>query len=102
VGDLYINLQPAKYLMDNINIKIIAERLNLSASTVSRAFNGSPDINKNTRDRILLFAKGHNFLPNHYASNLRDKKTRTLVNPKNTSFLSPSFLYANLHQTFSN
>jgi LacI family transcriptional regulator len=65
--------------MDNINIKIIAERLQLSTSTISRAFNGSPDINKDTRDRILAFAKEHNFLPNHYASNLRDKKTRTLA-----------------------
>jgi len=92
VGDLYINLQPAKYLMDNINIKIIAERLNLSASTVSRAFNGSPDINKNTRDRILLFAKGHNFLPNHYASNLRDKKTRTLVPKKHIVLESKLFI----------
>ena len=65
--------------MDNINIKIIAERLNLSTSTISRAFNGSPDINKDTRERILAFAKEHNFLPNHYASNLRDKKTKTLA-----------------------
>lgn len=65
--------------MDNINIKIIAERLKLSTSTVSRAFNGSPDINKDTRERILAFSKEHNFLPNHYASNLRDKKTKTLA-----------------------
>lgn len=65
--------------MDNINIKIIAERLKLSTSTISRAFNGSPDINKDTRERILAFAKEHNFLPNHYASNLRDKKTKTLA-----------------------
>ena len=79
VDDLYINLPPAKYPMDNINIKLIAERLKLSTSTISRAFNGSPDINKDTRDRILAFAKEHNFLPNHYASNLRDKKTKTLA-----------------------
>ena len=65
--------------MDNINIKVIAERLKLSTSTISRAFNGSPDINKDTRERILAFAKEHNFLPNHYASNLRDKKTKTLA-----------------------
>lgn len=65
--------------MDNINIKIIAERLKLSTSTISRAFNGNQDINKDTRERILAFAKEHNFLPNHYASNLRDKKTKTLA-----------------------
>ncbi|HTD39590.1 MAG TPA: LacI family DNA-binding transcriptional regulator, partial [Mucilaginibacter sp.] len=65
--------------MENINIKIIAEKLKLSTSTISRAFSGSTDINKDTRNRILAFAKEHNFLPNHYASNLRDKKTKTLA-----------------------
>lgn len=65
--------------MDIVNIKKLAKELNISTSTISRAFNGSPDINKNTKERILAFAKEHNFLPNHYASNLRDKKTRTLA-----------------------
>jgi LacI family transcriptional regulator len=65
--------------MDNINIKVLAKKLNLSTSTISRAFSGSTDINKDTRERILAFAQEHNFLPNHYAANLRDKKTRTLA-----------------------
>jgi len=65
--------------MDKINIKILAKELNLSTSTISRAFNGSTDINKDTRDRILAVAREHSFLPNHYASNLRDKKTKTLA-----------------------
>ena len=65
--------------MDNINIKVMAKKLNLSTSTISRAFSGSTDINKDTRERILAFANEHNFLPNHYASNLRDKKTKTLA-----------------------
>jgi LacI family transcriptional regulator len=66
--------------MDNINnIKILAKKLKLSTSTISRAFNGSSDINKDTRERILEFAREHNFLPNHYASNLRDKKSKTLA-----------------------
>jgi LacI family transcriptional regulator len=65
--------------MDNINIKVLAKKLNLSTSTISRAFSGSTDINKDTRERILAFAREHNFLPNHYASNLRDKKTKTLA-----------------------
>jgi LacI family transcriptional regulator len=65
--------------MDNINIKVLAKQLNISTSTISRAFNGSPDINKDTKEKILAFAKEHNFLPNHYASNLRDKKSRTLA-----------------------
>src|ERR1700754_4487767 len=65
--------------MDHINIKILAKKLKLSTSTISRAFNGGTDINKDTKERILAFAKEHNFLPNHYASNLRDKKSKTLA-----------------------
>lgn len=65
--------------MDNINIKKLAKELKISTSTISRAFNGSPDINKDTKEKILSFARQHNFLPNHYASNLRDKKSRTLA-----------------------
>jgi LacI family transcriptional regulator len=65
--------------MDNINIKKLAKVLKLSTSTISRAFNGSADINKDTKERILAFAREHNFLPNHYASNLRDKKSKTLA-----------------------
>lgn len=65
--------------MDKINIKILAKELNLSTSTISRAFNGSTDINKETKERILAMAREHSFLPNHYASNLRDKKTKTLA-----------------------
>jgi LacI family transcriptional regulator len=65
--------------MDNINIKKLAKELNISTSTISRAFNGSSDINKDTKERILSFARERNFLPNHYASNLRDKKSKTLA-----------------------
>jgi len=65
--------------MDNINIKKLAKELKISTSTISRAFNGSPDINKDTKKKILAFASQHNFLPNHYASNLRDKKSKTLA-----------------------
>jgi LacI family transcriptional regulator len=64
---------------ENINIKKLAKELKISTSTISRAFNGSPDINKDTKEKILAFAREHNFLPNHYASNLRDKKSKTLA-----------------------
>src|SRR3569833_1763001 len=65
--------------MDNITIKPQAKKLNISNSTISRAFNGSTDINKETKERLLEYAKKHNFLPNHYFSNLRDKKSKTLA-----------------------
>jgi LacI family transcriptional regulator len=53
--------------MDNINIKKMAKELNISTSTISRAFNGSPDINKDTKEKILAFAREHNF----FAQSLR-------------------------------
>lgn len=65
--------------MDKVNIKLLAKELNISTSTISRAFNDGADINKDTKERILKAAKERNFLPNHYASNLRDKKTQTLA-----------------------
>ena len=65
--------------MDNINFKKLAKELKISTSTISRAFNGSADINKDTKEKILAFAREHNFLPNHYASNLRDKKSKTIA-----------------------
>ena len=65
--------------MDNINIKKLAKELNLSTSTVSRAFRGNSDINKETKDRILHLANELNYEPNHYASNLRERKSRTIA-----------------------
>lgn len=65
--------------MSNINIKQLAKALNLSTSTVSRAFRDNGDINKVTKDRILAKAQELNYHPNHYASNLREKKSKTIA-----------------------
>lgn len=65
--------------MDNINIKKLAKELNLSTSTVSRAFRGNSDISKETKERILHLANELNYEPNHYASNLRERKSRTIA-----------------------
>jgi len=43
--------------MGNINIKELALHLNLSKSTVSRAFRGHSDINTETKERILKVAR---------------------------------------------
>ncbi|WP_407430306.1 LacI family DNA-binding transcriptional regulator [Arcticibacter sp.] len=65
--------------MDSINIKQLAEKLNLSTSTVSRAFRGHNDINKETKERILAMARELNYQPNHLASNLRENKSKTIA-----------------------
>ncbi|MCX2573164.1 LacI family DNA-binding transcriptional regulator [Pedobacter sandarakinus] len=65
--------------MDSINIKKLAEALNLSTSTISRAFRDNSDINSETKERILAKAKELNYQPNHYASNLREQKSKTIA-----------------------
>jgi LacI family transcriptional regulator len=65
--------------MENINIKKLAKELNLSTSTVSRAFRNNNDINKETKERILERARELGYQPNHYASNLREGKSRTIA-----------------------
>lgn len=65
--------------MDNVNIKQLAKALNLSTSTVSRAFRDNSDINKETKERILAMAKELNYQPNHYASNLREQRSKTIA-----------------------
>lgn len=65
--------------MRNINIKELAKALNLSTSTVSRAFRDNSDISKETKDKILSAAKELNYQPNHYASNLREQRSKTIA-----------------------
>lgn len=62
-----------------INIKELAKALNLSTSTVSRAFRDKYDINPETKKYILDKAKELGYYPNIYASNLRDSKSRTIA-----------------------
>ncbi len=65
--------------MASINIKELALKLNLSKSTVSRAFRGHSDINLETKERILKVAKELNYQPNHHASNLRAQKSKNIA-----------------------
>ncbi|HLT42673.1 MAG TPA: LacI family DNA-binding transcriptional regulator, partial [Sphingobacteriaceae bacterium] len=65
--------------MENVNIKDLAQALGLSTSTVSRAFRGNSDISPKTKERILALAKEMNYQPNHYASNLREQKSKTIA-----------------------
>lgn len=65
--------------MTKIDIIQLAKVLNLSKSTVSRAFRGSTDINSATKARILKVAEELNYRPNHYASNLRKQKSKIIA-----------------------
>ena len=64
--------------MAQITIKDIAQRLNISPSTVSRALRGHPDISQKTRERVTAFAAKHNYQPNQIAKSLQTRRTSTL------------------------
>jgi LacI family transcriptional regulator len=51
-------------------MKDIAEALNVSVVTVSKAMRGHPDIGKKTRERVLEYAKAINYRPNLMARSL--------------------------------
>src|SRR6056297_2977361 len=56
----------------------IAKKLNISASTVSRALNNNPLINKTTREKIKKVAREMGYRPNVMAANLRTRRTNTI------------------------
>ena len=56
----------------------IARALKISASTVSRALNDNPRISMKTRDKIKALALDLGYRPNTLASNLRNKKSKTI------------------------
>lgn len=64
--------------MEKITIELLAQKLNLSKSTISRAFRDSFDINPKTKQRILEAAKELDFEPNSIAKSLREKKTQRI------------------------
>ena len=69
----------------------IAERLNLSPSTVSRALKDNPAISKKTRERINALAKELGYRTNTFARNLKIQKTNNIgvIVPKiDSSFIS--------------
>ncbi|WP_035464403.1 LacI family DNA-binding transcriptional regulator [Algoriphagus vanfongensis] len=69
----------------------IAAKLNITASTVSRALNNHPRISDETKRKVLKVAKQINYQPNHIASALRSGKSRligVLVPTANRSFFS--------------
>lgn len=57
------------------NLKAIAEELNLSISTISRALNNTGRVSEETRRIVMETAKKYNYTPNRIAQSLRKKQT---------------------------
>ena len=62
-----------------ITIKDIAERAGVSYATVSRALNGRPDVNEETRQRIFDLAREMGYQPNAIARSLVKKKSQIIA-----------------------
>jgi LacI family transcriptional regulator len=63
----------------NVNIKVLAQELNLSTASVSRALRDSYEISNETKKRVWELAKKLNYEPNPFASNLRRNKSKTIA-----------------------
>lgn len=61
-----------------ITLKELAEKLNVSISTVSKSLNGSSEIGEATVSRVKEAAKLYNYKPNRAALNLKNSKTKTI------------------------
>lgn len=64
--------------MKPVTLKQIAEQLNISVTTVSKALKDYPDISKKTKAMVKELAKTLNYKPNAFAVNLRTKESKTV------------------------
>lgn len=74
-----------------VTIYDIAQKLDLSSATVSRALKDHPAINKNTRKKIQQTARELGYRHNNFASNLRKQRTNTIgviIHELNSNFIT--------------
>jgi DNA-binding LacI/PurR family transcriptional regulator len=62
----------------NVTIYDLADELNLSTSTISRALKDHPSIAEKTRRKVKKLATSYGFVPNSMAASLRNKKTKII------------------------
>lgn len=65
--------------MDSVTIKDIAKICGVGVSTVSRAMNNHPDINPETKEKILEAIRRYHYVPNNSARNLKRSDARTIA-----------------------
>lgn len=66
-------------LQNNTTIKILAEKLGLSKGTVSKALKDSHEISIATKNKVIEAANELNYIPNHFASGLKSRKSKTIA-----------------------
>lgn len=91
-----------------MNLKQLSRMLELSQTTVSRALNGYPEVNEETRRRVMDAAKRHGYRPNPSARRLATGKSGMIgyvlptgnavdIDPHFVEFLSGLGDYARSH-----
>jgi len=75
---LTVTLTEIGGIMKYITLKMVAERAGVSVNTASRAINNRPEINLETKKRVLQIAKELGYIRNAAAVALRTKKTGTI------------------------
>lgn len=92
-----------------MNLKQLSHMLELSQTTVSRALNGYPEVNEETRRRVMDAAKRHGYRPNPSARRLATGKSGMIgyvlptgqavdIDPHFVEFLSGLGDYARSHE----
>ncbi|MCD7735974.1 MAG: LacI family transcriptional regulator [Lachnospiraceae bacterium] len=65
--------------MEQMTIKEIARLCGVGVSTVSRAINNHPDINEETRTKVMETIREYNYVPNNSARNLKRSASNTIA-----------------------
>ncbi len=65
--------------MESITIKDVAKLCGVGVSTVSRAINNHPDINKETKEKVLNVVKEYGYVPNNSARNLKRSESKNIA-----------------------
>lgn len=65
--------------MSKMTIKILAEHLGLSISTISKALKDSHEISQATKEKVRNAATEEGYMPNPYASSLRKRQSKTIA-----------------------
>jgi len=65
-------------LKKKITLKQIAQELDVSISTVSKALKNSEEIGRDTKKKVQAFAKLYNYKPNNVAISLQNKRTKNI------------------------
>jgi len=65
--------------LETITIKDIARLSGVGVSTVSRAINNHPDINEETKVKIMQIINEYNYVPNNSARNLKRSESKSIA-----------------------